>query len=253
MSDLPQPIYPTPGQGSGSGSGSVPPPPSGGPPEAPTWTVGPPGGTGGPPGQGPKLNPQLIAGIAVAVLVVIGVVVFAVSQSGKSDGPSTSGNTSGTTVPNGNGPGSSSQEGPGPSAGGSGDVTARAQDVASQTFLAAQVAPATVSCIADALAASPDLLATVEPVASSVVLESPDDASRYAELVMGCAAPQDLTNEIVQGLGNSGQFDQSALVCIDSALSGYSTGDWVEFLTAAVQTARANEVQSVLSDAITYC
>lgn len=252
--DLPQPIYPGQGPGpTGPAAGGSPPTGAGAPP---TWSVGPPGGgyDGGPPSKKP--NPQIIiAGVAV-VVVIVAAVAFAMTRD---DGKKNAGPTPSTTAPRrtpGSAPGSTPGSKPGSTPGstpeiptGGDDLAGRADQVASVQFVTA-VSGDVTGCISENLQADPDLLSLIEPMAGGVQFDSADDANRYANLIMNCASPLDMTNEIVQSLAS--QYDQTSLVCIEASLSPLTSDEWVQFIEAGVQPSRAAEVQDLVAQAA-YC
>lgn len=242
--DLPQPIYPTPGPGQPPSAGE---PAGAGPVGPPTYSVGPPPG-GGP--QGPKSNQTaLFAAIGVAVVVLIGVAILVATSGGGDDPPSTAAPTTDGASGGGTEPGPGASTGPeGP--GGGEDLDARAESVAALTL--ATDLPSTEACLAEGLVNDPELLALIEPtIATGVTLNSPDDAARYADAVMTCASPLDLTQESVQSVES--QYDPVTLACIEGGLSSLSAEEWALFIEWGVQPSRAGEAEGLIAEATGYC
>lgn len=245
MSDLPQPIYPTPGSGQGEGPSSRPygSNPSGPPPGAPppTWSVGPPGGPGGGRPSGPRISTQMVLGVAGVVVAVVAAGIYVATRPDPTKGPTN--RPPGASAPAGNGAA-------GNGAAGDAQVQARVEKLTAGLF-ESQPAASSVTCVKQGLAQDVALLTAIEPTAPDVRLQSDGDAGRYGALLAGCLSPDELNEEVAQSLTEV--LDQPSLSCIRATFGSYRSEDWAPFVTAVVQPSRASEVESLLTQALTAC
>jgi len=234
--ELPQPIYPTGSPTPGPGT----PPPGYGPPLTPPPHNGGPSGPGGSGGGGIGGNKNvLIAAGAVVVVAVLAVVAFAISSD---DG--------GDTASGDPGSGQTGNEGGGEGNGeGGGDVSGRAQRVAAQQIIGAE--SSTVSCIAGALESDQQMLDTLENQPEGVVLPNSSDANSYASMIMGCASPGEMLDQMVAALPTFG-YDAYSVDCFEQQAAGLSTGDWEEFIRILVQPDRLSELEQLVGE-LTFC
>ena len=279
MSDLPQPIYPTPGPGSGAPAGPPPSwPPAGpsGPPSPGGPVYGGPPPPGGPPSKA-KLSPMVwvVLGLAVLGAVIVGLVALGSSDGGgtASKGgsdvtvttvrtgqvvpapdtepiePDTGSGTEPDTEPDtGSGTEPDTGSGTEPDTGGS-DVEARAQTVAANQILGAS--SSTVDCLAQELVDDTALLDVLEPQAAGVAFEAEEDARYYASFIMLCAAPDEVKQLFLDAYSARG-LGQVELGCLDAAMDLWIVEEWVEFVSLVAQPARSSEADDIVTE-LTYC
>ncbi len=232
--ELPQPIYPT---GSPTPGPSTP-PPGYGPPLTPPPHHGGSGGSGGG-GLGGKKNLLIGAGVAV-VVVILAAVAFAIA-SGDDDGDDTASGDRLSVDGGADDGGDRGDDG--------GDVSGRAQLVAAQQIIGAE--SSTVSCIAGALEQDQQMLAALEDQPNGVVLTDSADADSYASLIMGCASPGEMLDQMVAALPTFG-YGTYEIGCFEQQASVLTSADWEEFIRIVVQPDRMSELEPLLGE-LTFC
>lgn len=220
--DLPQPIYPT-------SRGEASPPPE--PPR--------PG-----PGRGwmerlPK-KAALVVG-AVLVVVVVGAVV-ALGGGGDDPPPQAAERT-----------GSERTDDTGPRTGTADDLGDRAVEVAEMQFVSS-VSDSTVDCLAEELAADPEMLQLFEAGGDTgIVTDSPSEARQAAGVITSCATTDELVEELALAYEDGFGLEPYQLECLEADMSTWTTGVWVDSLAVVFQPSQHPQVEAYITQVLGYC
>ena len=109
----------------------------------------------------------------------------------------------------------------------------------------------TVSCIAGALEQDQQMLAALEDQPNGVVLTDSADADSYASLIMGCASPGEMLDQMVAALPTFG-YGTYEIGCFEQQASVLTSADWEEFIRIVVQPDRMSELEPLLGE-LTFC